>query len=131
MLPPQSQRLEYDDLAGKVRHRQHMREQAELVQRGVMDPIGAVDADHAGQDRIHAKDAGCEWRHLVGWRRGGFVLFGGGRRGDELRDGVWRGGGGVGDEQSVVDAASVVQGGKVLDRVAYGSKRDLGRWKSA
>lgn len=124
MLPAQFQRLEHDDLAREMRRRQHMREQAQLVQRSVVDPIGAVDADHARQDRIDAEQARCERRDLVGWRCNRLALFRGGRGRDELRDGVG-GGDGVRDEEPVVNAAGVVQRHEILDRITYGGNRDL------
>lgn len=131
MLPAQLQRLEDKDLADKMRRRQHMREQAELVQHGVVDAVCAVDANHAGQKGIHPKQARREWCYLVGGRRSWLVLFGGRRCRNDLRDGVGRGGVGIGDKEPVVDAAGVVQGEKVLSRVAYGSNGDLAGRESA
>lgn len=108
MLPAQFQRLEHDNLAGEMRHRQQVRKQAKLVQRRVVYTICAVDADHAGHRGIHAKQARSEWCHLVGRRSGRLILFGGGLCWDELRDGVWRDSGRVGDKEPIVNTAGVV-----------------------
>lgn len=87
MLPPRPQRLEHDNLACEMRRRQHVREQAQLVQGRVVDAVCPVYTDDARKDRVDAKQACGEGRDLVG--RGGLV-FEGRRRGDglEFRDEV-------------------------------------------
>lgn len=75
MLPPKAARLENEDLARKVRRCEHVREETQLVHHGVVDTVGAVQADDAGQDGIDTKKARGEWRDLVGCR--GLVFEGG------------------------------------------------------
>lgn len=123
MLPAQSQRLEHQDFACEVHHRQDMCEQTELIQGGVVDPIRAVNADDTGQDRVYAEQARREGCDLVCW--GGFVLGGNGRgRRDEFSDRV-SSGRRVRKKEAVIDASGVLKGNEVLDGVTYGGDRDL------
>lgn len=125
VLPAQPQRLKHDDLAREVGRGEHMREQAQLVQHGIVHAVCAVDADDTGEDGVNAKEAGGERSDLVDTRGLVFEARGGGPGdGLELADGVGAGGG-VRHEETVVDAARVVESDEVLDGIAYCCDRDL------
>lgn len=123
VLPAKSKRLEHNNLARKVGGGDEVREEAQLIQRGVVDAVRAIHANDTGEDRVNAKEASGERSDLV--RRGGLVLERG-RFGDrlELDDridtcrGVWH-------EETVVDASCIVEGDEVLYGIAYGSDGSL------
>jgi len=122
--------LVHKQLAREVKSRHDVGQDTQLVEPGVVDSIASVDTNHAGQERVHAHEAGGQRRDLI---LGLFRVLARSRRGLQHVDAILRVESPgtrrevmVGDKRAIVEASRVMQRREVLKGVADGYNANLG-----